>query len=133
MDLLPDELILLIVNRIENLNDKRKFSMTCKKYLNITKTIISNIKYVVSSNYGCRTCGNKQFLKGVFDNLDYCRKYIKKSLGENEINYPSTIKMNKRNNYIVNVSRYKYCNGPNRYECNYDFLIEEIMSNNFDL
>ncbi len=131
MELLPDELILLIVDELDEPKDKRIFSMTCKKYLNITKTIINNIKYAVFSTTGCYECGNTQDLLGIFDNLDYCRKYIKKSLGGREIDWPATKEMNKQNDYTVIGSRHEFCYGAGRYFAG--FKIEEIILNNFNL
>ncbi len=131
MDLLPNELILLIVDELEKPKDKRAFSMISKKYFNTTKLIISNIKYAVFSTAGCYECYNKHDLKGIFDNLNYCREYIKKSLLKNPITYSSTDKMTKQNNYTLMAIR-------NDYEYTYHsigrgFIIEEIILNNFDL
>ncbi len=131
MDLLPNELILLIVGELEKPKDKRTFSMICKKYFNTTKLIISNIKYAVFSTSGCYECGNKDDLRGIFDNLDYCKKYIKKSLLRSPINYSSTDKMTKQNNYTLMAIRddYEYT----YHSIGRGFIIEEIILNNFDL
>ncbi len=44
MDSLPNELILIIFGYIQKITDKRQFLRTCKRYNNITRTLIKNIE-----------------------------------------------------------------------------------------
>ncbi len=55
MDLLPNELISIILNFIHKITDKRQFSKTCILYNNITKIFIKNLCvyncYIVGDSY----------------------------------------------------------------------------------
>lgn len=128
MDSLPNELIYLIANNIEMV-DKRIFLRISKKYYKMSKILMVNIKYAIFST-DCDDQGINMFnLRGVFDNLDICRKYIKNSLLRNPITRPSHKKMTVKNNYTMVTNRLDIYNSYK--ELSDGFIIEEIVINEF--
>ncbi len=129
MELLPNDMIYLIFDNIKIIKDKRNFLRTCSKYYSMAKIFMNNIKYAIFST-GCDYEGCYTFdLRGIFDDLNICRMYIKNSLLKHPIRDPSNNKMNKENDYTLLTSR-----NDNKYGYRYasdGFIIEEIVINEF--
>ncbi len=127
MNLLPDDMIHLIFNNIKIIKDKKNFLRTCKKYYDMFRIFRNNIKYAIFV-IGSRDYNEIIFeLKGIFDNLDTCRKCIKAYLLPfHEFCPPS------KNDYTImattNDVKFKYV----KIEENEMFVIEEREMNKFD-
>lgn len=122
MDRLPKDMINVILSYV-NIMDKINFT-SIKKYHNLL-----NIKYAIFST----NCDNEGFyifdLRGIFDNVNICRMYIKKSLVKNPITRPSCEEMNENNCYTLMTERTR-----NNYYYKYaseGFIIEPIIINEF--
>ena len=125
--LFPNELINLIFNNIDNIKHKRNFLRTCNKYYVMSKILMINYKYAVFIT-NCTWEGDFIFdLRGVFDNLNICRSYIKAALLKNPVKHSSV--MNKENDYTI-IGKRCNCDYNSKFSTN-GFLIEEIIINEF--
>ena len=122
MDRLPKDMIDLILSYV-NIMDKINFT-SIKKYYNLL-----NIKYAIFSTNGDFEGFYIFDLRCIFDNLNICRMYIKKSLVKNPIKHPSCKEMNENNYYTLMTER-----TSNNYYYKYaseGFIIEPIIINQF--
>ena len=120
MDKLPKDMIDLILSHV-NIMDKINFT-SIKKYHNLL-----NIKYALFS-IECDLLGFYLFdLRGIFDNLNICRTYIKKLLVKNPIKRPACHEMNEYNCYTLMTGRLRF---PREYIFfSSGFVIEPIIIN----
>lgn len=122
MDRLPNDMINLILSYV-NIMDKINFT-SIKKYHNLL-----NIKYAIfSTDCDCNS-QNSFNLRGVFDNLNICRMYIKKSFINEPIIRPSCDKMNEDNLYTLMMERRRF--PYNHIYASGGFVIEPIIINEF--
>jgi len=114
MQQLPNELILLIFDNINDINDKRNFIRTCKSYHIITKQKMSKHKFVITKEYYTLGGRNTKFWC-ICDTLINARVCINQFLKYKKVKTYTIIK--KKDYYYLS------CSG-----CN-SFIIEETIMN----
>ncbi len=127
--MLPNELILIIFDYINEIANKRNFLMTCKTYNNLRKEVMKNVKYAV---FKVKPCDHYHFfsLIGVCNSIELGYQCInefaiKDKYGENGEYYESdeSNESNESNEYNIIIGHRDV-----NYEYEYDtFIIEELL------
>ena len=123
METLPHEIVLEIFNNIQKITDKRQFLRTCKTYNNITKQLMSKIKYALFDVY-CDGEGEQHYnLISICDKLDDCKQCMIKF----QKKYSNKV-FNKNNYYAILTRRENNDNAFDQYPRK-GFIIEEMVMN----
>ncbi len=121
---LPNELILIIFGYINELFDMCNFIMTCKKYNNLTKKLMENVKYLVYEIVLDEDSDEEHYpiynLISVCDNMELCYKCVKQDLSRYNALY-------ENNYYILNGTPGKI--KPGEFYKKNGFIIERILTN----
>jgi len=123
MDTIPLDIIPIILNFINNIPDKHNFIRTCKTYNNITKQLMSKIKYALFDVY-CDGEGEQHYnLISICDKLDDCKQCMIKF----QKKYSNKV-FNKNNYYAILTRRENNDNAFDQYPRK-GFIIEEMVMN----